>query len=249
MTSAAPSQTPRPALSIRGVSKTYPGADAPALDDVSMTLRKGEVLAVLGPSGSGKSTLLRAIAGLDTIDSGTVEPGSPEDRIAVVFQSAGLFPWLSVRENIALGGRYRANRERFDPAEVDRLLEVLGLQHLAGAAVTELSGGQAQRVAVGRTLAIQPDLLMLDEPFSALDPATRQDLQVWLRELATQLELTVFLVTHDVDEAMALGDRIGFFGGPAGFSREWAPARDGTTAAEIIAHYRRGGDAPGSWVI
>ena len=206
MTSAAPSQTPRPALSIRGVSKTYPGADAPALDDVSMTLRKGEVLAVLGPSGSGKSTLLRAIAGLDTIDSGTVEPGSPEDRIAVVFQSAGLFPWLSVRENIALGGRYRANRERFDPAEVDRLLEVLGLQHLAGAAVTELSGGQAQRVAIARVLAAEPRVILLDEPLSALDVTARPRMRkVLQRVLAGR---TAMIVTHDPQDVAELADHV-----------------------------------------
>ncbi|MDO5617876.1 ABC transporter ATP-binding protein [Kocuria sp.] len=237
------------ALKVTGVSKTYPGATTPALDDVSMTLRAGELLAVLGPSGSGKSTLLRAIAGLESLDSGAVEAQPGHDRVAVVFQSPGLFPWLTVRENVALGGRYKRNQDRFDAEGVEELLGVLGLSTLADVPVTELSGGQAQRVAVGRALAVRPDVVLLDEPFSALDPATREDLQVWLRAVASELKLTIFLVTHDVAEAVALGDRIGFFGGPQGFSREWVPARDGTTVEEIVAYYRGGGDVPGSWVI
>lgn len=237
------------ALRVTEVSKTYPGSSTPALDNVSMTLRAGELLAVLGPSGSGKSTLLRAIAGLESLDSGSVEAQPAHDRVAVVFQSPGLFPWLSVRENLALGGRYKRNRDRFDHDAVEDLLGVLGLAGLADVPVTELSGGQAQRVAVGRALAVRPDVVLLDEPFSALDPATREDLQVWLRNVARELNLTIFLVTHDVAEAVALGDRIGFFGGPQGFSREWVPARDGTTVEEIVAYYRGGGDVPGSWVI
>lgn len=237
------------ALRVTEVSKTYPGSSTPALDNVSMTLRAGELLAVLGPSGSGKSTLLRAIAGLESLDSGSVEAQPAHDRVAVVFQSPGLFPWLSVRENVALGGRYKRNRDRFDDDAVDQLLDVLGLSALASVPVTDLSGGQAQRVAVGRALAVRPDVVLLDEPFSALDPATREDLQGWLRSVADELELTIFMVTHDVAEAVALGDRIGFFGGPQGFSREWVPARDGTTVEEIVAYYRGGGDVPGSWVI
>ena len=240
---------PRPALTVRGVRKAYPGAPAPALDGVDLTLRTGETLAVLGPSGSGKSTLLRAIAGLEPLDGGTIEFGNPDERLAVVFQAPGLFPWLSVRQNIALGGRYRRNRDRFDDAHVDELLGILGLAELAHTPVPELSGGQAQRVSVGRALAVRPDVLLLDEPFSALDPATRQDLQEWLRELADELALTVFLVTHDVEEAIALGDRIGFFAGPRGFTRQWVPAQDGTTAEQILAHYRGADDGSGNWVI
>ncbi|GEC98572.1 nitrate ABC transporter ATP-binding protein [Kocuria varians] len=237
------------ALRVRGVRKTYPGAAGPALDGVDLTLRRGETLAVLGPSGSGKSTLLRAIAGLEALDGGTIEFGNPDARLAVVFQSPALFPWLSVRRNLALGGRYRRNRDRFDERHVAELLEILGLADLAHTPVQELSGGQAQRVSVGRALAVRPDVLLLDEPFSALDPATREDLQAWLRGLATDLDLTVFLVTHDVAEAMALGDRIGFFAGPRGFRRQWAPARDGTTAEQILASYRGTDDGAGTWEI
>ncbi|MDV5999217.1 ATP-binding cassette domain-containing protein [Kocuria rhizophila] len=234
---------------MRGVRKTYPGAGRPALDGVDLTLHRGETLAVLGPSGSGKSTLLRAIAGLETLDEGTIEFGDPDARLAVVFQSPALFPWLSVRRNVALGGRYRRNRDRFDEERVGELLEVLGLDQLAHTPVQELSGGQAQRVSVGRALAVHPDVLLLDEPFSALDPATREDLQLWLRALATDLGLTVFLVTHDVAEAMSLGDRIGFFAGPRGFRRQWVPSRDATTAEQILATYRGVDDEAGTWEI
>ena len=240
---------PRPALTVRGLRKSYPGASSPALDGVDLTLRSGETLAVLGPSGSGKSTLLRAVAGLETLDGGSVEFGDADERFAVVFQDPGLFPWLSVRRNIALGGRYRRNRDRFEDSHVDDLLGILGLGALAHTPVRELSGGQAQRVSVGRALAVRPDVLLLDEPFSALDPATRKDLQLWLRGLATELELTVFLVTHDVDEAITLGDRIGFFAGPRGFRQQWVPARDGTTAEQILAHYRGADDGAGNWTI
>lgn len=237
------------ALCVRGVRKTYPGAGRPALDGVDLTLHRGETLAVLGPSGSGKSTLLRAIAGLETLDEGTIEFGDPDARLAVVFQSPALFPWLSVRRNVALGGRYRRNRDRFDEERVGELLEVLGLGQLAHTPVQELSGGQAQRVSVGRALAVRPDVLLLDEPFSALDPATREDLQQWLRQLTTDLGLTVFLVTHDVAEAMSLGDRIGFFAGPRGFRRQWVPSRDATTAEQILATYRGVDDEAGTWQI
>ena len=111
-----------PALTVRGLRKSYPGASAPALDGVDLTLRSGETFAVLGPSGSGKSTLLRAIAGLEPLDGGSIEFGCADERFAVVFQDPGLFPWLSVRGNIALGGRYRRNRDRFDETRVEELM-------------------------------------------------------------------------------------------------------------------------------
>lgn len=226
-----------PALTVSRASKTYASATAPVLDGVDLVLGKGEVLAVLGPSGSGKSTLLQVIAGLEPLDSGSVEFENPAERLAVVFQHAALFPWLTVRENIAVGGRYRRNAGRFSDQQVDRLLTILGLEKQAGAYPDQLSGGQAQRAAVGRALAIKPDLLLLDEPFSALDPAIRAGLQQWLRELIERLQLTALIVTHDVDEALVLGDRIGFFGGPAGFSREWSGADDRPVREQILAYY------------
>lgn len=238
------------ALTVSRATKTYPSAAEPALDGVDLILGKGEVLAVLGPSGSGKSTLLRAIAGLEPLDSGSIEFDDRDERHAVVFQQAALFPWLTVRENVAAGGRYRRNADRFSTEHVDELLIILGLSDVANSYPAELSGGQAQRAAVGRALAIRPDILLLDEPFSALDPAIRAGLQQWLRELINRLQLTALIVTHDVDEAMILGDRIGFFGGPSGFNREWSTVNGSPVREEILAHYGAHTAEPaaaGSW--
>ncbi len=226
-----------PALRVKGACRTYEAAAGPALDHVDMVLDRGEVLAVLGPSGSGKSTLLRAIAGLEPLDSGSIEFENPDERLAVVFQNAALFPWLSVRENVAIGGRYRRNRDRYSRQHVEELLSILGLVEHADSYPDELSGGQAQRAAVGRALAIRPDILLLDEPFSALDPALRTILQSWLRDLIDRLQLTAVIVTHDVDEAIALGDRIGFFAGPKGFTRQWTTTHGSPARKDILAHY------------
>lgn len=220
-------------LTVARARKTYPRATSPALEDVDLTVEPGESYVILGPSGSGKSTLLRSIAGLEDLDSGEVLlDGVPLDRsperLAMVFQDPALYPWLSVSENIAIAGRFAKNRERLTDETVDGLLGTLGLRHLKDAYPDSLSGGQAQRVSVGRALALGPDVLLLDEPLSALDPATREDLQRWLRDLMERLELTAITVTHDVDEATALADRVGFFDGPRGFSREWAVDRHST---------------------
>ncbi|WP_143468009.1 ABC transporter ATP-binding protein [Kocuria massiliensis] len=239
-------------LSVAKARKTYPGAQEPALDDVDLTVEDGESYVILGPSGSGKSTLLRSIAGLENLDSGEVRlDGSPlaesSERLAMVFQDAALYPWLTVSQNIALSGRFSKNRDRLSDTTVDDLLGTLGLRHLKDAYPEQLSGGQAQRVAVGRALALTPDVLLLDEPLSALDPATREDLQGWLRDLMRRLSLTCITVTHDVDEATALADRVGFFDGPGGFSQEWSVNRDqaspeadpGALTASIRGYYRQ----------
>lgn len=225
-----------PALTITGATKTYPGAHHPVLDGVDLTLTGGEAYVILGATGSGKSTLLRAVAGLETLDTGTVNLHGA--RLAMVFQQAALFPWLTVRENIALGTGYRANRETAGGTHLDTLLTRLGLSDLADRTTAELSGGQAQRVAIGRALAISPSLLLLDEPFSALDPATRAELQTWLRGLIETLGITVLMVSHDISEALTVGDRIGFFTAGDGFTREWSPAQEAVTEADILSHYR-----------
>ncbi|KTR40038.1 ABC transporter ATP-binding protein [Rothia kristinae] len=236
-------------LEVSGARKTYPGARAPVLDGVDLRIRRGESVVFLGPSGSGKSTLLRAIGGLEPLDAGTVRTAS---RPAVVFQDPALYPWLTVAQNIALAGRFRAHRGQVSRGRVRELLDVLGLTSLADTAPGQLSGGQAQRVAVGRALAAKPQLLLLDEPFSALDPATREDLQHWLRRLIEDLELTAVTVTHDVAEATALGDRVGFFRTGAGFERWWTvprtdrdPDTDALTA-DLREHYR---GAREEWII
>ena len=228
------------ALSVTDAVKTYPGAPAPTLDRVNLQVEAGEAFIVLGHTGSGKSTLLRAIAGLDELNSGTIAMAD-DGRLSVVFQRPGLFPWLNVRENIELGARYAANKGRVDPEYVTGLLRTLGLSELENRRVDEISGGQAQRVAIGRALAIRPSVLLLDEPFSALDPVTREELQGWLRGLIDELGLTVFMVSHDIHEAVTVGDRIGFFEAGAGFTRFWEPAAGNVSEAEILEHYRATG--------
>jgi sulfate transport system ATP-binding protein len=212
----------------------------PALADIDLQIHTGEFLAVLGPSGSGKSTLLRICAGLDALTSGTLtwSGDGSRPRTGVVFQQPLLMPWLTVADNVAFARRFTAQRKGFDPGYAARLITRFGLDDLADRYPDELSGGQAQRVAILRAVATRPQLLLLDEPFSALDPATRGDLAGWLRDLARELDVTVVLVTHDVDEALALAQRIVLL--DAGSIRaEWTVRGDGLpTRSEILAHYR-----------
>lgn len=188
---------------------TPSGSDQLVFRGVDLTIRRGEILSLLGPSGCGKSTLLRIIAGLAPAASGHihVDAASGRPRIGIVFQDPHLLPWLDVAGNVALGLGYRTNRTD-DPDRVIRALERLGIAHLATARVHRLSGGQAQRVALARTIVTEPDLLLLDEPFAALDPGLRRDLQAWVRGLRDERDTTMIFVTHDLDEALAVGDRL-----------------------------------------
>jgi len=185
------------------------------LRDLDLTLTSGELLTVVGPSGAGKSTLLSLLAGLIAPHRGTVH--RPEDdggSTRTVFQDPHLLPWRTVAENVRLGLEYRANggsglgHAKDSDAQVAELLTALGIQDLAARLPEELSGGQAQRVAIARAVAASPTLLLLDEPFSALDPLTRADTQHWLRRVHEQRGLTTVLVTHDLAEAARLGDRV-----------------------------------------
>ncbi|MEU1522363.1 ABC transporter ATP-binding protein [Nocardia rhamnosiphila] len=203
------------AVRLAGARKTYPGRSEPVLDGVDLRIGGGELLVVLGASGSGKSTLLRVVAGLDRLDGGEISWGVGEDRgpaTGMVFQQPLLMPWLTVRDNVRFGGRFARHRAGFDSGHVDDLLDRFGLAGLADRRPGQLSGGQAQRVAVIRAVAVRPRLLLLDEPFSALDPAVRADLQDWLAGLVREIDCTTVLVTHDIDEALRLGDRIVLIG-------------------------------------
>lgn len=214
----------------------------PALTDIDLQIRTGEFLAVLGPSGSGKSTLLRICAGLDALSSGTLtwSGDGSRPRTGVVFQQPLLMPWLTVANNVAFARRFTAQRSGFDAEDAAKLITRFGLDHLSARYPDELSGGQAQRVAILRAVATRPQLLLLDEPFSALDPATRNDLVGWLRELARELDVTVLLVTHDVDEALSLAQRIVLLDGGR-IRAEWTVGGDGTpTRGEVLAQYRSG---------
>ncbi|OBK50598.1 nitrate ABC transporter ATP-binding protein [Mycobacterium gordonae] len=224
-------------------------ADSHALNDINLTVDDGEFLAILGRSGSGKSTLLRVIAGLETLTAGTVEwsgaNGVARPHTGVVFQQALLMPWLTAGENVTIAGRFAANKATFQPEYAQELLQRFDLQRVADRYPDQLSGGQAQRVAIIRAVATRPRLLLLDEPFSALDPAIRADLQSWLAVLAAELGVTVVLVTHDVDEALLLASRVVLLGPDGRIRREWQPAvtaavrtGDDQLRQEILDQYR-----------
>lgn len=205
-------------IRIRSVEKYY--GSFHALRGVNLDIASGELLALLGPSGSGKTTLLRAIAGLEGIDGGQILFGSTdattlsvqERRVGFVFQQYALFKHMTVAENIAFGLRIRNKKERPDNATiiklVDELLELVQLGGLAQRYPAQLSGGQKQRVALARALAIQPRVLLLDEPFGALDAKVRKDLRRWLRRLHRETGYTTIFVTHDQEEALELADRV-----------------------------------------
>jgi sulfate transport system ATP-binding protein len=215
---AEDTEASRHALEIRGVSKVY--GRFPALKNVSLHARDKEFLALLGPSGSGKTTLLRVLAGLETPDAGEVR-FDDEDflslpvrrrQVGMVFQHYALFRHMTVAQNIAFGLNVRPRAERPSKSEVkDRVADLLSLVQLEGLEKrfpAQLSGGQRQRVALARALAIEPRMLLLDEPFGALDAQVRRDLRRWLRELHDRAGVTTVFVTHDQEEALDLADRV-----------------------------------------
>ncbi|ALG85357.1 sulfate/molybdate ABC transporter ATP-binding protein [Gordonia phthalatica] len=201
-------------ITVTGANKRY--GDFAALDDVSIDIPQGSLTSLLGPSGSGKSTLLRAIAGLDHLDSGTVRingvdvsGASPQQRdIGFVFQHYAAFKHLTVRDNIAFGLKIRKRPKVEIKAKVDELLDIVGLTVFQKRYPAQLSGGQRQRMALARALAVDPKVLLLDEPFGALDAKVREDLRKWLRQLHDEMHVTTVLVTHDQQEALDVSDRI-----------------------------------------
>ena len=202
------------AITVAGANKRY--GDFNALDNVDFAVPAGSLTALLGPSGSGKSTLLRAIAGLDQPDSGTVTINGqdvtnvpPQRRgIGFVFQHYAAFKHLNVRDNVAFGLKIRKKPKAEIKDKVDNLLEVVGLAGFQTRFPNQLSGGQRQRMALARALAVDPKVLLLDEPFGALDAKVREDLRAWLRRLHDEVHVTTVLVTHDQAEALDVADRI-----------------------------------------
>ncbi|CAN5839167.1 sulfate ABC transporter ATP-binding protein [soil metagenome] len=202
------------AITVRGANKRY--GDFVALDNVDFVVPAGSLTALLGPSGSGKSTLLRAIAGLDEPDSGTITINGrdvtsvpPQRRgIGFVFQHYAAFKHLTVRDNVAFGLKIRKKPKAEIKEKVDNLLEVVGLAGFQTRYPNQLSGGQRQRMALARALAVDPEVLLLDEPFGALDAKVREDLRAWLRRLHDEVHVTTVLVTHDQAEALDVADRI-----------------------------------------
>ncbi len=203
-------------VTFTNISKTYPKQDTSVLDDFSLDVNSGELVSLLGPSGIGKSTLLKLIAGIERPDSGDIHFDGesilsipPNQREAVfMFQKAYLFPFLSVEENIAFGLKVKGFSPKERQTKVAEMLELIGLLGIEKRKPNELSGGEQQRVALARSLVIRPKVLLLDEPFNSLDRPVRLGLQEAVRNIQQELGITTILVTHDLDEAMAMSDRM-----------------------------------------
>lgn len=186
--------------------------DQPAvLDKVNIDVEENEFVTILGPSGCGKTTLLRLMAGFESVTGGSVtyegkEVTGPAAERGVVFQQPWLYPWLNLRENVAFGLKLRSRK--IDWSRVDAMIETVGLTPFANHPPYHLSGGMQQRAALARALVMAPRVLLMDEPFGALDAQTRQNLQEFLLELCAQVHVTVVFITHDIEEAILLGDRM-----------------------------------------
>lgn len=237
-------------LHVDRVFKTFDGDDSrrvthPVFEGFSLDIADGEFVAVLGPSGCGKTTLLRMIAGFESPDSGRIVfdggdvVGPASDRV-VVFQQPGLFPWLDVRRNVAFGLQLRGRRIDWTP--VDEILATVGLTEFARHAPYELSGGMQQRVALARSLVMRPKMLLMDEPFAALDAHLRHAMQVFLRDLWLDVRTTILFITHDVEEAIVLAERVVVLGSNPGRILGELDARDvhpGSVDLLDNADYRR----------
>jgi len=217
-------------LQARSLSFSYAPNSRPVFEDVSLSVNKREIVALLGGSGCGKSSLLKVLAGLNSPSAGSLhflgEPlSTPHPRAALVFQQASLLPWLNVRGNVRFGLDF-AHQPVIDKACLDKrvaeAIEAVGLGGREAAFPAQLSGGMAQRVALARALAREPELLFADEPFSALDAITRHEMQSLLVDLVHRWHTAVLLVTHDIDEALLVADRILLMGGqPGQIKFEW----------------------------
>jgi NitT/TauT family transport system ATP-binding protein len=205
------------ALDVTGLAKTYrsPGRDVEAVRDLTFQIRRGELVCIVGPSGAGKTTLLRCIAGLLDVSGGQIRlDGStvtePPAGMAVVFQEYGrsLFPWLTVGKNVELPLKEKGLAKAVRAARVSEALDAVGLRDSADAHPWQLSGGMQQRVAIARAIAYEPSVLLMDEPFAAVDAQTRADLEDLVRTLWQRLGVTVLFVTHDIDESVYLGQRV-----------------------------------------
>jgi NitT/TauT family transport system ATP-binding protein len=212
---ASANDLPETAVLVRNVAKTFGGVNGVrALDRVDFRVARGEFVSILGPSGCGKSTLLRIVAGLIDMDPGgdvevlgRAHTGVPED-VGVVFQTHNMLPWETVEQNLRLAAEVRRLQRREVDARVAEMLRILGLTEFARAYPHELSGGMRQRAALGQILVLRPQILLLDEPFGALDALTRDQLNVELLRLWQELRKTVLLVTHSIAEAVFLSDRV-----------------------------------------
>lgn len=203
-------------LEIESISMRFDlpnGSSVQALQDVSLHIKEGELMSVLGPSGCGKTTLLNILAGFLAPTEGRIVMNGhtvtgPDAERGMVFQQGALFEWMSVRDNVSFGPRMKGQSEAQYGAEVDHLLDVVGLQEFKEKAIYELSGGMQQRVALARCLANEPDVILMDEPLGALDALTREKMQSLVLKLWKETGKTIILITHSVEEALLLGERL-----------------------------------------
>ena len=244
-------------IEIRNIQKSF--GEFKALQNVNLDIASGELLALLGPSGCGKTTLLRIIAGLETADAGTIA-FSGEDtthvhvsqrQVGFVFQHYALFRHMTVFENVAFGLRVKSRKER--PSELQikqKVMDLLGLVQLdwlADRYPPQLSGGQRQRIALARALAVEPKVLLLDEPFGALDVKVRKELRIWLRHLHEEVSVTTVFVTHDQQEALEVSDEIVIF--KKGAIEQIGSPKDiyDYPANKFVQQYLNGLYSPGNW--
>ncbi|GAA2637541.1 ABC transporter ATP-binding protein [Actinomadura fulvescens] len=255
MTEPKPSE-PKEMIRLDGVGKRYPGQAAPAVADLSLSVREGEIVVLLGPSGCGKTTTLRLINRLIEPSSGRifldgedvtrVDPDQLRRRIGYVIQQVGLFPHMTIADNVGLVPRALGWDKKRIRARVDELLDLVGLEPegFRRRYPKELSGGQQQRVGVARALAADPPAMLMDEPFGAIDPITRERLQDAFLELQAQIGKTIVLVTHDLTEALKLGDRIAILGQQGRLVQYDTPAAIlGEPADEFVASFVGSGAA------
>ncbi len=213
------------AIQINGISHRFSPKAERVLEELMLDIPAGQSVALIGESGCGKSTLLHMLAGLLLPSEGCVRINTrqvtrPHAEWNMMFQRPGLYPWLNVRQNVALGLQFTGQTANLK-ARVAEMLELVGLSDKASAAVQDLSGGQQQRVALARSLAVEPELILLDEPFSALDAFTRRNLQLEVSQIAQDKGITLVLVTHDIDEALTMGERVVVMGrNPGTFRHE-----------------------------
>lgn len=221
----------------RGLTRVISGLD--------LSIRRGRVLAILGPSGAGKSTVLTALAGELTPTRGVLDTGGRRLELGMVPQSTLLFPWLTVAENVTLGHTFAAHRD-LRASLVEECIALLGLESVRDSYPDEISGGQAQRASLARAMAVDPDLILLDEPFSALDPHRRAELQGWVRDVVHRAGTTCVVVTHDIDEALILADDIVLLAAGGRLTHAWTntPADPDTVLTSPLRAQIRAAYAP-----